>query len=652
MGLKIVGEDPLGEGGAGKRAPRIATLFPRTATLVTLPGIHATQRLAYVDLLNQERAERGLPKLTRAEEDAETANSVDLILEGSSVLIRPDPSKMALAFQADELLQERVAKHRVKFLYVRNEKVHDAIQRRGECWRVTPLPKSSQELKEMIAASRIGIHGEAIYYYSRPTGARFLTCQQFAALACLDDDGLRRHLAEIREFSARINARGKPEVGFFMADKSFSKADPASHDFQTLAPEELRGVHEWLAEKFRSAVPPELREDDPESLEWRNAMCAALLGHEEEEVVSEETLLGLSSEFFMQIQWLPGGRIEEGELIFDPIFEQGTQAPRDQEVERLYDEKSRGFIYNFVREYGDLEYVNIGRVIGSLSRKRPMQGRRQVYIAEVKQRGSQKEILCIIRMQKWGVCEHLDEEHDLLEAILASEEYTEYVLDRRLGCRQLGMAVPTRVTGKRIPERYFGKQTKYHGRLIWTAYFEREYIPGIASDKIPNHRFQSEVYASGFARLLGRAAAPNMIVGRCDSDDQVLFDDGDEVVLENDQGMPTRIIVSDPTGCFADYRHPFEEAAAEYAEPVNRRAECLPDPRMFAGVYLDAFVERFSAIQAEYRRRRRAFDTLFRHCQRDEGGSFAYRWEQVLQRLNNANPRRLADLIRSHMKLK
>jgi len=226
------------------------------------------------------------------------------------------------------------------------------------------------------------------------------------------------------------------------------------------------------------------------------------------------------------------------------------------------------------------------------------------------------------------------------------------VLDRRLGCRQLGMAVPTRVTAKKIPERYYGKQTAYHGRQIWTTYFERDYIPGIATDKIPRPRFESEVYASGFARLLGRAAAPNMIVGRCDSDDRVLFDDGDEVVLENEQGMPTRIIVSDPTGCFANYRRPFEEVAAEYAEPVNERVERLPNPRMFAGVYLDAFVERFSAIQTEYRRRRRAFDTLFRHCQRDEGGSFAYRWEQVLYRLNAANPRRLADLIRGHMELK
>jgi hypothetical protein len=649
MGLRIIGDDPLAKDGRGNLVSRIGTLFPRTATLVTLPGIHATQRLAYLDVVNRERAEQGLPKLTRRQEDAQTANSVDLIVESDAILIRPDPNNMPLAFRADEQLHELLPKHRIKFLYVRNQKVHDAIKRRGECWRVTPLPKSRCEMKQMIAASRIGIHGEAIYYYSKPVGTRFLTSERFAALARLDHAALARHLAEIQEFSGRINASGKPEVDFFMADESFSQADVAKYDFLVLAPEEVRGAHEWLAKKFRKAVRPEFRQDDPENDEWRNAMCAALLGHEQEEIVTEETMLGLSSEFFMQIQWLPGGRIEEGELIFDPIFEAGTPAARDREAERLHDEKSRSFIYNFVREYGDLEYVNIGRVIGSLSRSRPLQERRQVYIAQVKQRGSPEELVCMIRMQKWGVHEHLDEGRDLLAAILASEEYTEYVLDRRLGCRQLGMHVPARVTAKRISERYFGRQTRYLGEQIWTTYFERDYIPGIATDKIPVHRFQSDVYASGVARLLGRAAAPNMIVGRCDSDGRVLFDDGDEVALENDQGMPTRLIVSDPTGCFADYQGDFEKVLAQYAEPVNRRMKQLPDPRMFAGVYLDAFVERFADIQEEYRHRRRAFDTLFGHRKRDEAGSFAYRWERVLQRLDDADPRQLADLIRSHM---
>jgi len=647
MGLTIVGEDPLAAGVLGKPISRIATLFPATGTMVTLPGIHATQRLAYVDLLNQRRAESGLPKLTRQEEEAETAGSVDLIIEGDAILIRPDPDNMPLAFQADELLQEIVPKHKVKFLDVRNRKVHDAVKRRGECWRVTPLPKSPQEMKHLIAASRIGIHGEEIYYYNKAVGTRFLTCAEFSRLARLDDSALRRHLAEIRDFSARVNPRGKPEVDFFAADDSFSKLDFAPHDFDSLSADELKAVYRQIDERFQGAVRPELRQDDPESLEWRNAMCAALIGHEDK-VVSEETLLGLSSEFFMQIQWLPGGRIEQGEMIFDPIFSKTGRADREGELASLYDEKSRGFIYNFVREYGDLEYVNIGRVIGSLSRRPPTRGRREVYIAQVKQRGRNREILSIIRMQKWGVWEHLDEGKTLLDAILQSEDYTEYVLDRRLGCRQLGMNVPVRVTAKRIIERYSGKQTGYHGISIRSPYFERDYIPGIATDKIPHHRFQSDAFALGCARLLGRAAASNVIVGRCDPNGHILFDDGDEVMLENDSGLPTEIVVADQTGTFSDYRRDLQAVAAEYAEPINRRAGCVSNPRQFAGTYLDAFRERFSRIQQEYRNRRRAFDSLFKHRVRDEAGSFGYRWDEVLERLDRTDPRELAELIRQH----
>ena len=651
MGLRIVGEAPFTTGVPGKPASRIASIFPNTGTMVTLPGIHATHRLAYVDLLNASARERGLPKLTRAEEDAEMAGAVDLIMEGDAILIRPHPDDMALAFQADELLQDLVAKHKVKFLDVRNQKVHDAIKRRGECWRVTPLPKSPQEMRQMIAASRIGIHGEEIYYYNKTNGTRFLTCQEFDRLAHLGDSSLRQHLAEIREFSARVNIRGKPEVDFFLADKPFSKADLAPHDFRALAPEELETLHRQLGEKFRSTVRPELQRDDPEDVPWRNAMCAALLGHEDE-AVSEETLLGLSSEFFMQIQWLPGGRIEEGELIFDPIFDQGGDAARDPDLQRLYDEKSRAFIYNLVREYGDLEYVNIGRVIGSLSYRPPTEGRREVYIAQVKQRGSRKEILSIIRMQKWGIHEHLDEGKSQLEAILESEEYTEYVLDRRLGCWQLGMNVPGRITAKKIGERYSGKQANYRGIFIRSPYFERDYIPGIATDKIPNHRFRSDAFALAYARLLGRAAAANMIVGRCDSHGHVLFDDGDEVMLENDSGLPVEIVVADQTGTFADYSRDLQGVAAEYAEPINRRAEHVSHCHQFAGTYLDAFRERFFRIQQEYRNRKRAFDTLFKHRVRDEAGSFAYRWEKVLERLHRTDPRELATLIREHLALK
>ncbi len=650
MGLRIIGEHPFAKDRRGQRRSRIATLFPHAGTLVTLPGIHATQRLAYLDALNQERADQGLPKLTRQAEEAETIHSVDLIVERAAILIRPDPNNMPLAFRADEVLQQIVPKHKVKFLYVWNEKVRDAIKRRGECWRITPLPRSVLEMKGMIATSRIAIHGEEIYYYNRAVGTRFLTYDQFARLAALDDADLQRHLAEIREFSARINPRGKPEVAFFMANRSFSEADFAGYDFHALQPQQLRAAYQDLRAKFERSVPHQFREDDLDDIEWRNRMFAALIGWPDE-VVSEETLLGLSSEFFMQIQWLPGGRIEEGELIFDSIFEQGYDAGGGQEAGQPYDDKSLGFIYNSVREYGDLEYVNVGRVVQSLSQRPKAAGRRDVYIAELKLRDSDQEIVNIIRMQKWGVREHLDEGKDLLGAILESEEYTEYVLDRRLGCRQLGMNLPKRFTAKKISERYDGRQEQYRGTPIWSTYFERDYIRGIATDKIPRHRFADDRFALEFARLLGGAAASNMIVGRCDMNGHVLFDDGDEVVLESQEGMPVEIVVADQTGTFADYERECRCVAAEYAEPINRRAGWVSQPCRFADAYLDAFCRSFLSIQQEYRNRRRAFDGLVRHRKQEEAGSFAYRWEKVLRRLDRTGPLEIADLIRQHLQV-
>jgi hypothetical protein len=377
-------------------------------------------------------------------------------------------------------------------------------------------------------------------------------------------------------------------------------------------------------------------------------MVAALIG-QEEETVSAETLLGLSPEFFMQIEWLPGGCIEDGELVLDPILEEAIKSD-DEELKRLCDEKPQKFIFNFVREHGDLEYVNTGRVIGSLSRRPAFYGRRGVYIAVLKLRESDHEIVRIIRMQKYGVREYLDEGRQLLDAMLRSEEYTQYILDRRLGCRQLGMNLPTQVTAKRISEHYaiHGE----HGFVIWTPYFERDYIRGIATDKVPSCRFENGDFAGQFARLLGRAAAPNVIVGRSDLGGNPLFDDGDEVLIEDSRTMPVEIVVADHTGTFNDYLNKLEHFALEYARPVNRRTEYLPNPKEFASAYLEAFVERFSRIQDDYRKRRKAFDTLFKYRPRDVAGSFAYRWERVLARMDRTDPRELARLIRENLKIR
>ena len=48
---------------------------------------------------------------------------------------------------------------------------------------------------------------------------------------------------------------------------------------------------------------------------------------------------------------------------------------------------------------------------------------------------------------------------------------------------------------------------------------------------------------------------------------------------------------------------------------------------------------------------RRAFDNLFKHCKYDPGGSFAYRWECALHRLDQTNADELQEAIRAHIRV-
>ena len=194
------------------------------------------------------------------------------------------------------------------------------------------------------------------------------------------------------------------------------------------------------------------------------------------------------------------------------------------------------------------------------------------------------------RLQKWGVWEHLDEGKDLLQSIQESDEYTDYWLDRRLGCRQLGMNLSRRVVMRRLIEIYRGTNQRYQGKPIRTTYFERDYAPGIATDKLSMEKYAHPGYAVKLAELLGRAGASSLIVGRSlDLGTRPVFDDGDEVVLEGEAGLPREILVCDHSGAFGEYKQPLAMVAAHYARPVNVRDKALPDAREFAACYLAAF---------------------------------------------------------------
>jgi hypothetical protein len=273
-----------------------------------------------------------------------------------------------------------------------------------------------------------------------------------------------------------------------------------------------------------------------------------------------------------------------------------------------------------------------------------------VYVEHFRTAGAAQDTLQIIRMQKWGVREHLDEGKDMLRAMVESEEYTDYIMDRRLGCRQLGMKLSQRVWVRKVAERYEGKQRAAVGMPIWSTYFQREYLVGLASDKIPTSKLKDRRYAVALARCLGEAAAPNMIVGRCDSKGTVIFDDGDEVVMEDEEGLPESIVVADHTATFGDYRGELIRSAPAYADAINRRAAWVPNVEEFTQAFLEGFLARFRQILADYRARPRAFDALFRNRRCDPAGNLAFRWKLVLSRLNQADPEELAAAIRQHVK--
>jgi len=651
MALEIIGPLPFERDAQGQLKTRVATIFPKHKTLVTTPGIHAWQRTEFIAHVNRKRLAAGLPQLTFAEEETECAESVDLLIEPDAILIRPDPDRMHLALEADELLQELVSKRRIKFLSVLNDKVQRAIKARGECWRIAALPQSREEMRKMIVDSKVAIRELPIYYQNRLTGTKYVTYTEFARLGNIEPEQLVRQLEEIAEFSRRRNRLGNPEVDFFGADPlRFGARDFAEIRFKSgMSSAEALAKFNDLKSRFRDAVPIDLQRDDLDSDAWCARMFSTIVGRKDE-TLAEELLRGLSPEFYLQVQWLPGGRFEEGEFIFDAVFDEAERNPSDPELAWLCDPCAKGFIFNFIREYGDIEYVNVGRVGTSLSSRPLKEGRRGVYIAELKLRGSATPIVRFIRMQKWGIRERLDEGKPLLQAIIESEEYTDYILDRRLGCRQLGMNLPRRVNMHRLSEVYDGTNPAVRGQLIWATYFEREYVYGIATDKLPAARLANAAYAERFARLLGRAAASNIIVGRAyERGKRVVFDDGDEVIIEGSDGLPHDLVVCDHSGAFDEYQRPLQEFAADYARPVNSRLHLVPNPREFAEAYLDAFKEGFCRVQGDYRKRRRAFDTLFKHRPYNIEGSFAYRWECVLRRLDQTDPDALTDAIRKQI---
>lgn len=527
---------------------------------------------------------------------------------------------------------------------------------------MTAQPSDPERISEAIEHSRVGIGEGAIYHYNANTGTRFITVAEFERLGRLDHATLARQLDEIAQHCIQRNRHGHPEIDFLGVDAlRFGGPNFAGLSFSALTPEQLRAEFAALVRRFREAAAPDLREDRLLSKAWQLRMYAAIASEEREDLVPE-ALQGLGSEVAPRIRWLPGGRFDGGEFIFATVFGKEGGLPEEAELKPLWDPLARGFIANFIREYGNIEYLNLGRMEAAPSAPATLRGRRAVYMAEIKVRGEINPRVVFLRVQRWGIRERLEERDangrfkDLVTAVFETEDYVDYTLDRRLGCLQFGMHLPARVNLRRVTERYLGSRQEYQGRFFPVIYFERDYLPGIATNAISERKLADPRYALALARLLGKAAAPNIVVGRTrnspspDAPGETLFDDGDEIIVEASDGLPRELVLVDHSGAFADWQTPsLLPFVKGYAAPVNRRADIVPDPKAFAEAYLGAFHEEFVRIQSDYRRWQSAFDGLFKHLPYDEAGSFACRWEHVLKRLRETELGTVAPEIRKHI---
>ena len=646
--MKILGDPLFAKDANGALKSRIGTLFFRTPGLVTQRGVHAMQRIAWTRALNEARAAAGQPPLTEAEAMAEWADSVDLLFTEDEVLIRPDPNRMDLAFKADDVLQSLVSKRKIRFLNTSSAKVRGALRARGENWRMSRAPQSAEEIVRSIESARVAISHENIYFYNPGMGTRWLTVGGLDRVCALDGDAFRAQIEEIVAGLSARNRLGQCEIALFPASLdaavtvAFRAVCPAD-----LGDAALRAAVAEVQTKWRLALPPAFRQETVDNLEWRAEMNATLTRVPNETEVGDKDLIqGISPEFYRQIEWLPGGRVEDGELIFDSLYDE-AQRTQDPELLELCDMRVRSILFNLLRLFSTIEYVNIGRISHSLARH-PVAGacRRGVFIVQTKTRERAEPRLDIIRFQKWGIVEHLDEGKDLLRAILEADEYADYILDRRLACRQLGMNLPPKLGFGRFTEKYRGRN-QYCGTTVRAYYFVRAYVPGTASDKIPPERFRNPAFAKAFAYLMGQAAALDLVVGRAATETgEAMFDANFEVLQCGPDGLPRNIVVTDHAGSFVKYMESFEELVPPYARVVLRRERFVDDFADFAKVYVMAFERQLAATQKAYRERRRAFDELFLHRPYDEAGSGAYRWARILRRLDACDPHAVAEALK------
>ncbi|NTW36126.1 MAG: hypothetical protein HGB17_08350 [Syntrophobacteraceae bacterium] len=540
-GVTILGPNLFDQDPEGRLLTPIASIFPTHRLLVTLRGIHATQIAFAVGFLAETRSALNPEIINDNEETVFYEDAVSLLIREGVVLIRSEPEFMAKIFAADEVLQLLLPKQRIQFTGIHLAEVRRELRARGESWRISPAPHSVEEMVNHIRLSRVSVATGTTFYHSAVTGERFLTYQQFMSIRPLLREDRREALArleEIVQLSALFNRESFPELSFFVRPERHLRAagltnlisilkDPDADD----AIGETETLFDRFALSFATAAGAELMVDFEAHAPWRTAMFSKLF-HIDMGAVEEWTL-GVSPEFYLNVRWLPGANIVSGESVFEP------EAPP----------RIRALINHYRNICSGLVSINLGSVEWAQTSRDRTGEEREVYLATLGFDDGRKEIR-ILRGIKWDVIHRLKIGLRLEQAIWETLQYRSYIFDRLKAFVELGIPIPP------YAEIVLHDDFPSVG-TIPVFFIERPYLPGIVSEKIPGTRYVQPEFLVRLAGLLGLSAAVSLIMGRaCPRTGHIYFDDGDEVIQFDDQGLPERLVLSETTGSFTDWTTP------------------------------------------------------------------------------------------------
>jgi len=234
---------------------------------------------------------------------------------------------------------------------------------------------------------------------------------------------------------------------------------------------------------------------------------------------------------------------------------------------------------------------------------------------------------------KWDVIHRLKQGFPLSQAISDTIRYRDYVVDRLRATTALEIPI---LSYSAIE---FAEEIQGIGQIP-VFFFDRRYVAGMVSDKIPLPYYAKPGFVIRLARLLGAAAAASMVLGRASyRRGDLFFDDGDEVIQLNAEKLPERLVISETTGSFTNSTTPISgllpqclSHLAVHLKKARDRGISREDLKTAVAVFAEALraeIERMHSLLSD---QSVALQSLF-DGQTSEPGSLRERWKNMMDRL-------------------